>query len=440
MPIPWDTVRQMVDRAAVLAVLAVLTIHSSFAVTHQEGGKETYADHRDDRKQWSGVASSADGNRLAAVIGGYHGAQGHIYVSADAGESWTAANSEVRAWRAIASSADGFRLVAVEDSSNGQRGGYIHTSDDAGLSWVTRDTSGSRIWLSVSSSHDGNLLAAVVGADVCETRHAFTLTLTPTQNACAHTHIHAHARACTHTQAHTHTHTHTHTCVNKTRGRLQVGGYTGESGNIHTSSDGGATWQPRMTDAVHSWRDIAASADGTHLLACAANCYLYSSADAGTTWTVHEDAGARDWTGVATSADGVTLVAVAGETGEAGANADGGRVYLSRDAGASWMAAASARAWNGISCSADGGLLLAMVVGRDYLYTSADAGGSWSRAATPNTWQAIASSADGQRLVAVVRYGHIFTSADGGSTWTQRVSGPRSRPPIPPPSPLHQVA
>ena len=172
MPIHWDTVRQMVDRAAVLAVLAVLTIHSSFAVTHQEGGKETYADHRDDRKQWSGVASSADGNRLAAVIGGYHGAQGHIYVSADAGESWTAANSEVRAWRAIASSADGFRLVAVEDSSNGQRGGYIHTSDDAGLSWVTRDTSGSRNWLSVSSSHDGNLLAAVVGADVCETRHA----------------------------------------------------------------------------------------------------------------------------------------------------------------------------------------------------------------------------------------------------------------------------
>jgi hypothetical protein len=74
---------------------------------------------RDSNRLWQGVASSADGSKLVAVVYG-----GQIYTSTDSGVTWTPRDSN-RNWWAVASSADGSKLVAVVD------GGQIYTSAPA---------------------------------------------------------------------------------------------------------------------------------------------------------------------------------------------------------------------------------------------------------------------------------------------------------------------
>ena len=63
---------------------------------------------REEEREWSSVASSADGTKLVATV--YHG---HIYTSIDSGVTWSQQPGEERNWSSVASSADGTKLVAV---------------------------------------------------------------------------------------------------------------------------------------------------------------------------------------------------------------------------------------------------------------------------------------------------------------------------------------
>ena len=101
---------------------------------------------RFDPKNWTGVASSADGTKLVSIVNG-----GQIYTSTDSGVSWTARESN-RNWYRVASSADGTKLVAVVV------GGQIYTSTDSGVSWTAQESN--RVWYSVASSADGTKLVA----------------------------------------------------------------------------------------------------------------------------------------------------------------------------------------------------------------------------------------------------------------------------------------
>jgi hypothetical protein len=102
-----------------------------------------------DDQIWNSIASSADGLRLAATDGD----NGFIYISTDGGVNWTARESN-RNWGSIASSADGMRLAAAV------WGGQIYTSTDGGVNWTARESN--RNWLRIVSSADGMRLAAVV--------------------------------------------------------------------------------------------------------------------------------------------------------------------------------------------------------------------------------------------------------------------------------------
>jgi photosystem II stability/assembly factor-like uncharacterized protein len=95
------------------------------------------------------IAPSSDGTKVVAV------GNSQIYTSTDSGVSWTARDSS-RNWYSVASSADGNKLVAVV------YGGQIFTSTNSGASWTARDST--RDWCTVASSSDGNKLIAAVNS------------------------------------------------------------------------------------------------------------------------------------------------------------------------------------------------------------------------------------------------------------------------------------
>ena len=101
---------------------------------------------RESIRNWTSIASSADGTKLAA------GSSGQIYTSINSGATWTARESN-RSWVSIASSANGANLAAVGN------GNQIYTSADSGASWSA--TESIRNWTSITSSTDGTKLAAV---------------------------------------------------------------------------------------------------------------------------------------------------------------------------------------------------------------------------------------------------------------------------------------
>ena len=99
---------------------------------------------------WDAIASSADGTKLAATAFG-----GGIYISLDAGASWTqATNAPAANWSAIASSADGGRLVAAVN------GGGIYFSANFGATWIKQPLADQN-WKDVTCSADGTKMAAV---------------------------------------------------------------------------------------------------------------------------------------------------------------------------------------------------------------------------------------------------------------------------------------
>src|SRR5271154_2386453 len=85
------------------------------------------------------IASSADGTKLVAGISGW------IYTSTNSGVTWISNNVPHIAWPAIASSADGNKLAAVA------QGGGIYTTTNSGVLW-TQTIAPTNNWLSIASS------------------------------------------------------------------------------------------------------------------------------------------------------------------------------------------------------------------------------------------------------------------------------------------------
>jgi hypothetical protein len=113
-------------------------------------------------KNWSAIASSADGTKLAATAKGGQeivGDQpvtviGMIYTSTNAGATWMPSSAPRTNWYSIASSADGSKLVAAVMS------GFVYTSTNSGDTW-TKTAAPATTWYSVASSADGQKLLAV---------------------------------------------------------------------------------------------------------------------------------------------------------------------------------------------------------------------------------------------------------------------------------------
>jgi len=272
---------------------------------------------RDSSRSWDSIASSADGTKLVAAVGG-----GQIYTSTDSGVTWTPRDSS-RGWEAVASSADGTKLVSAVYA------GQIYTSTDSGVTWTPRDSS--RSWFSVASSADGTKLVAAVNGGQIYTSTDSGMTWTPRDSS-----------------------RNWQSVASSADGAKLVAAVS-SGGQIYTSTDSGVTWTPR--DSSRNWQSVASSADGTKLVVAVFLGQFYTSTDSGVTWTPRDSS--RNWQSVASSADGTKLVATV----------FGGQLYTSTDSGVTWTPRDSSRNWQPVASSADGTKLVA-AVSAGQIYTS----------------------------------------------------------------------
>lgn len=237
---------------------------------------------------WKTLACSADGTKLVAACSapnlfGPQVLPGEVYLSADAGTTWTNAHLGTNNWSSVASSADGTRLVAATGGELGKKEiggaqfwvlnpGPIYLSSDSGTTW-TKSGAPDGYWQSVACSADGSRIVAVQGRN--EDWRFFNPIRIP--------------------------------------------------GGIYVSADFGQTWSATAAP-VRLWKSVAMSADGSRV---ATTCEvddppggnqdpLHISTDAGQTW-IAATVPAGKWPAVAMSADGNRMVAVA----------NGGGIWLS---------------------------------------------------------------------------------------------------------------
>ena len=123
---------------------------------------------------WTSVASSADGTRLAAVA-----SSGEIYTSTNGGVTWTPNTVTNASWSGVASSADGAKLIAVSN------GGGIYTWQTTPTPTLTINRSGSDLqiaWLIPSMSFVLQQSADLSSTNGTDLASAPILNLTNLQN------------------------------------------------------------------------------------------------------------------------------------------------------------------------------------------------------------------------------------------------------------------
>ena len=188
-----------------------------------------------------------------------------------------------------------------------------------------------------------------------------------------------------------------------------VSSLTGPAGN---------NWQ-QTGPSYPLWQCIAASGDGTHLVAGSLNGGIYTTTNNSGTWVQLTNAPTARWQSIASSADGTHL---------AGAIYNGS-VYTSTNSGITWTQQTNAPStyWSAIVSSADGTHLAAAIsFGAGGIYTSTNSGFTWTHQTNAPfaNWFSIASSMDGSRLAAAGGYTGVWVSTDGGVTWVQQTNVP----------------
>ncbi len=280
-------------------------------------------------------------------------------ISSTFGQTWMQAYQSSIQWAEVASTADGSLLIAINTN------GPVWFSTNSGYQWFDVKWKNSYYSTAVCSSEDGSVLAVTTG----------------------------------HSSA----------------------------GPIFIATNSITNWTATIAPSEY-WSAIACSADGSQLVAAATNGAIYISTNTGNTWNP-SSAPNEDWISIASSADGSQLVAVA----------TNGPICVSTNAGSTWTTNSTTSSssaapvspsyrpegessslytnWQAVACSADKTKLVAIVNGGP-IYISTNAGATWTRSSAPSTnWQAVACSADGSKLVAADENGPIYTSADGGTTW-----------------------
>jgi hypothetical protein len=295
---------------------------------------------------WTGIASSADGTKLAAccnypIIG--------VYTSTNTGLTWTNVPTPTtqNPWNngplnCIASSANGNDLVLGGGTSYSTNTGYIYYSGAAGspFTWLQATTPGVPLWenwTSIASSSDGTKIMAA---------GHYTIAITT---------------------------------------------------NFESF---GSTWgfpAPAPNPRGY-WKTVVCSADGKKLVATDV-IQIYTSTNTGVNWSL-TSAPSNQWSAIASSSNGTKLVACN--------DYSIGRIYTSTNSGLNWTPtiAPSNTFWSAVTSSTDGTKLAACSYSGN-IYFSTNSGLTWSSNSFPTYVSAMASTADGTKLFAVFNGGGI---------------------------------
>ncbi|MFH0977198.1 MAG: hypothetical protein V1874_15570 [Spirochaetota bacterium] len=189
---------------------------------------------------------------------------------------------------------------------------------------------------------------------------------------------------------------------------------------VYTSLDSGLSWTTHnaAVGGSNEWSSIASSSDGTYVIAAQSrntdgDGYIYIGEYDGDTWAWDQTQPAiLSWKGVASSSTGLYMVAVA----------DGGNIYTSVNGGSNWTSRESVRAWSSVASSSNGTILYATVYGGQ-IYRSINSGVNWTSINASNqNWKSIACSSDGTTVVAAVEGGTIVSSINSGTNWISHSS------------------
>lgn len=263
---------------------------------------------------WSSIASSADRCRLVALGAGstsFYAWPGPICVSTNGGMDWTTVAPLLDTgfpepmvnWRSAASSAEGNRLFAVGEAPGDD--GFalpIFQSTNGGALWTPAGTNMADSWIWVATSGDARKVVAISthpnGVFVSKDSGA-TWTATPLAISVGHAAWSADGTA------------------------LVLAG-----ADLATSTNDGTTWfLAGLTNTT--WASVAASAEGSQLVAAESPGGIYTSTDHGRTWSA-TSAPTNYWTTLSSSADGKRLIAGAG-----GYRVTTGAIYTSNKFGGS---------------------------------------------------------------------------------------------------------
>ena len=136
----WSLVASSDDGSKLVAA-----VWQGYIYTSQDSGSTWTESTSSTRQAWSAVDTSGDGNKLVALSGDMGYAEGLIHTSHNSGLTWTlstySTNTSLHgrfSWLAVASSSDGNKLAAVGelhilDAIIGKKSllSYIYTSKDS---------------------------------------------------------------------------------------------------------------------------------------------------------------------------------------------------------------------------------------------------------------------------------------------------------------------
>ncbi len=189
-------------------------------------------------------------------------------------------------------------------------------------------------------------------------------------------------------------------------------------GDVHTSTDGGVSWNDQTSLGNHQWNSVAMSATGQFMLASIYGGDTYLSSDSGSNWT---DVGTLS--GGPGSMSGGAYVAMSADGKYMYIAGSGYDLYRSENSGASWQLLTTGdNGWGGLAASADGKYLAALNGGN--LYTSSDYGNTFSSASgvPGGNLNALGLSADGSTIAVGGWHGDVGVSRDFGSTWNDETA------------------
>jgi photosystem II stability/assembly factor-like uncharacterized protein len=318
------------QRIAIVLLLTLLSHHGLAQTWTQTSAPET---------NWTAVACSADGSRIAAVTC----CLGLVYLSTNSGMTWSSCNAPLTNYQSVSISADGATLIASTSQ------GVLFVSTNGGTSWSVSAVPGASCY-SFGCSADG--VRWIVGGQA-------GVSLSFDQGATWNTDTNFVFGLV----------------ASSADGEILMGYETMRA--LSFSSDSGMSWTTRTNGRSSPGfaLALAVSADGTQLAKTTVPfltghqpifCMVTISTNSGLTW-VRAGLPSLAYIAIASSADGHKLVAQCLVTGT---NAP---IYTSTDAGATWVGniVPGGEQWmasGAVASSADGDRLVA-VANQHGIYT-----------------------------------------------------------------------